>query len=46
MSEKCIITDPRPILEKKDMPAFLQKKTKKRKIFETLGKNAQNFTIF
>ena len=46
MSEKCIITDPGPILEKKDMPAILQKRTKKGKIFKNLGKYAQNFKIF
>ena len=44
MSEKCIITDPGPILEKKDMPAILQKRTKKCKMFENLDKNAQKRT--
>ena len=35
-----------PILESKDMCAIFQKKDKKGKIFENLGKNVQNLKIF
>ena len=35
-----------PILESKGMRAIFQKKDKKGKIFENLGKNVQNLKIF
>ena len=35
-----------PILERKGMGAVFQRKGKKGKIFENLGKNARNLKIF